>query len=136
MDDDDAVRRILTEYRVWAVVGASPDPSRASYRVLQFLRRAGYRVIPVNPLCDEVAGLPTYPSLAEIPVTEGVEVVDVFRRSEHVSGVVDEAIAIGAKAVWCQLGVIDYAAQKRAVAAGVDMVMDVCPAIEHPRLIA
>lgn len=134
MDDDDAVRRILTDCRVWAVVGASPDPSRASHRVALFLRRSGYRVIPVNPSCEEVAGLPTYPSLADIPAGEGVEVVDVFRRSEHVAGLVEEAIAIGAKAVWCQLGVLDFAAQRTAWAAGLDMVMDRCPAIEHPRL--
>ena len=135
MDEQAVALRILTSYRVWAVVGASPDPSRPSFGVLRFLQRQGFRVIPVNPTCEEVAGLPTYPSLAEIPASEGVEVVDVFRRSEHVSGVVDEAIAAGAKAVWCQRGVIDHAAQRRATDAGLEMVMDVCPAIEHPRLV-
>ncbi|HVF21129.1 MAG TPA: CoA-binding protein [Mycobacteriales bacterium] len=120
---------------MWAVVGASPDRSRPSFGVLRFLRRQGYRVIPVNPLVAEVDGLPCYPDLASIPAHEGVEVVDVFRRSEHVAGIVEEAIAIGAKAVWCQLGVIDFTAHQRALAAGLDVVMDVCPAIEHPRLV-
>ena len=129
------VRRILTSYRVWAVVGASPDPSRASFGVMRFLRRNGYRVISVNPLVDEVDGMPCYPDLASIPAHEGVEVVDVFRRTEHVAGVVEDAIAIGARAVWCQLGVVDFAAHRRALAAGLDVVMDVCPAIEHPRLV-
>ena len=102
---------------------------------MRFLRRHGYRVIPVNPLVDEVDGLPCYPDLAAVPAHEGVEVVNVFRRSEHVAGVVEEAIAIGAKAVWCQLGVIDMSAHRRGMSAGLDVVMDVCPVIEHPRLV-
>ena len=132
---DDTARRILTEYAVWAVVGASPDPGRPSYGVLRFLQRAGYRVIPVNPTVDEVCGLRCYPTLADIPAEESVEVVDVFRRPEYVAGVVEEAIAIGAKAVWCQLGVVDAAAYRRAVDAGLDVVMDRCPAIDRPRLV-
>lgn len=132
---DETARRILTDYAVWAVVGASPDPLRPSFGVFRFLQRAGYRVIPVNPNVDEVCGVAAYPTLADIPAAEGVEVVDVFRRSEHVAGVVEEAIAIGAKAVWCQLGVRDGAAYRRAVDAGLDVVMDRCPAIDRPRLI-
>jgi predicted CoA-binding protein len=130
MDDD--VRTILMEYRRWAVVGCSPDPARASHRVARFLQEHGYRVIPVNPRVSEVLGERCYPSLAEIP--EPVEVVDVFRRSSLAGVHVDEAIEAGARAVWLQLGVIDEAAAERARAAGLRVVMDRCPAIEHPRL--
>lgn len=134
-DDDRAARKILTDYSVWAVVGASPDAHRPSYGVFRFLQRCGYRVIPVNPTADEVCGVPAYPTLSDIPAHEGVEVVDVFRRPEHVAGVVAETIAIGAKAVWCQLGVVDPTAYRYAVDAGLDVVMDRCPAIDHPRLV-
>ena len=130
---DDDIRRILG-LRTWAVVGCSPDPSRASNEVAARLRGWGYRVIPVNPLVDEVLGERCYPSLADIPADEGVEVVDVFRRSELAGVHVDEAIAVGAKAVWLQLGVVDEAAAARARAAGLDVVMDRCPAIESRRL--
>jgi predicted CoA-binding protein len=132
MDDD--VRAILTGTGVWAVVGCSPDPGRDSHRIAALLRSRGYRVIPVNPAVDRVLGERCYPSLTDIPAEEGVEVVDVFRRSEHAGGHVDEAIAIGAKAVWLQLGVIDEQAIDRARAAGLRAVMDRCPAIELPRL--
>ena len=95
------------------------------------LKGRGYRVIPVNPACDEVLGERCYPVL---PADEGIEVVDLFRRSSAVSAHVDEAIAIGAKAVWMQLGVIDHEAAERARAAGLRVVMNRCPAIELPRL--
>ena len=118
--------------RTWAVVGASPDPYRDSNRIGSMLARSGYSVIPVNPNCDEVFGRRAYGSLADVP--EQVDVVDVFRRSDAAGAHVDEAIAIGARAVWLQLGVIDEAACERARAAGLEVVMDRCPAIEMPRL--
>jgi predicted CoA-binding protein len=130
MDDD--VEAILTGTRTWAVVGCSPDPARDSHRIAALLQRRGYRVIPVNPAADEILGERCYPSLAAVP--ERVEVVDIFRRSEAAGAHVDEAIAIGARAVWMQLGVIDHAAAERARAAGLRAVMDRCPAIELPRL--
>jgi predicted CoA-binding protein len=131
---DDAVRTLLTTTRTWAVVGCSPDPSRDSHEIAALLQARGFRVIPVNPTEDEILGERCYPSLGAIPAELGVEVVDVFRRSEVAGAHVDEAIAIGAKGVWLQLGVIDHAAAQRASAAGLQVVMDRCPAIELPRL--
>jgi uncharacterized protein len=128
----DDVREILTGHRVWAVVGCSPDPGRPSNSVARFLQRSGYRVIPVNPEAGEILGERCYPTLAAAP--PGIEVVDVFRRPEVAGAHVDEAIAIGAKAVWMQLGVIDEVAAERGRAAGLRVVMDRCPAIELPRL--
>jgi uncharacterized protein len=134
-DEESVARTILERHHTWAVVGCSPDPGRASHRVARFLQDHGYRFVPVNPLagCDEVLGERCYPDLASAAATEDIEVVDVFRRSEHAGGHVDEAIAIGARAVWFQLGVIDHAAAARARGAGLEMVMDRCPAIDHPR---
>ncbi len=126
--------QVLTELRVWAVVGCSPDPWRDSHRIAKLLQDRGYRVIPVNPKCDEVLGERCYASLHDIPPEEGVEVVDIFRRSSEAGTHVDEAIEIGAKAVWMQLGVIDSDAAQRAREAGLRVVMDRCPAIELPRL--
>lgn len=123
--------RILDRYRTFAVVGASPSEGRPSHGVMGVLQRHGYRVIPVNPNASEVRGLPCYPDLASIP--EPVDVVDIFRRSAAAGTHVDEAIAVGAKAVWMQLGVIDEAAAQRARAAGLEVVMDRCPAIELGR---
>lgn len=136
IDMEDEVRAILTGTRTWAVVGCSPEPSRDSHRVAGVLQRSGYRVVPVNPHADEILGERCYPTLSEIPAEEGVEVIDLFRRSEAVGSHVDEAIAIGASAVWMQLGVVDEAAAKRARTAGLRVVMDRCPAIELPRLAA
>ena len=127
----DDIRHVLTEYRTWAVVGCSPSPLRDSHRIAALLTGRGYRVSPVNPECDEVFGERCHPVL---PADEGIEVVDLFRRSSAVSAHVDEAIAIGAKAVWMQLGVIDHEAAERARAAGLRVVMNRCPAIELPRL--
>jgi predicted CoA-binding protein len=118
--------------RTWAVVGASPSPYRDSSRISGLLKERGYRVIPVNPNCDSVLGERAYPTLADVPGQ--VDVVDIFRRSEFAGAHVDEAIAIGARAVWMQLGVVDEEAAERARAAGLDVVMDRCPAIELPRL--
>jgi hypothetical protein len=128
------VADVLTAYKTWAVVGCSPSPLRDSHRIAALLQARGYRVIPVNPDCSELLGERCYPSLRDIPASEGVEVVDVFRRSEAAGAHVDEAIEIGAGAVWLQLGVIDEAAAARARAAGLQVVMDRCPAIELPRL--
>jgi predicted CoA-binding protein len=130
----EVIRRLLTQTTVWAVVGLSPNPARDSHRVAAFLQERGFRVIPVNPVETEILGERCYPNLPAIPSSEGVEVVDIFRRSELAGEHVDEAIAIGAKAVWLQLGVIDGGAASRAAAAGLDVVMDKCPAIELPRL--
>ena len=129
---EELARKILTEYRTWAVVGWSPSQTRDSNRIASFLESRGYRVIRVNPnACDDHPEC--LPDLASID--EPVDVVDIFRRSEAAGEHVDEAIAIGAKAVWMQLGVLDPAALERARAAGLDAVMDRCPAIDHPRLI-
>ena len=132
MDDD--IRWALTETRTWAVVGCSPDPDRDSHRIAALLQRQGLKVIPVNPQAagETILGETAVAALDEID--EPVDVVDVFRRSELAGAHVDEAIAIGAKAVWLQLDVIDEAAAQRAREAGLDVVMDRCPAIELPRL--
>jgi predicted CoA-binding protein len=130
----DDVREILTTTRTWAVVGCSPDPGRDSHRIAALLQRRGYRVIPVNPGAggQEILGERCYPSLRDVP--EPVDVVDVFRRSSAAGAHVDEAIEVGARAVWMQLGVADEAAAQRGRAAGLRVVMDRCPAIELPRL--
>ena len=130
MTDD--IEHVLTRYRTWAVVGCSPQPWRDSHRIAAMLQARGYRVIPVNPEAgDEMLGERCHDAL---PADQGIEVVDLFRRSSAVGAHVDEAIAIGAKAVWMQLGVIDHDAAARARAAGLRVVMDRCPAIELPRL--
>jgi len=132
------IRTLLTETRTWAVVGCSPDPGRDSHRIAQLLQRRGFRVIPVNPNAnvDEILGEPCYPTVGDIPATENVEVVDIFRRADRAGGHVEEAITAGARGVWMQLGVIDEAAAQRALAAGLLVVMNRCPAIELPRLAA
>ena len=130
----ETVREVLTTTRTWALVGCSPDPARDSHRIARVLQQHGFRVIPVNPRAVEILGERCYASVTEIPAAEVVEVVDVFRRSDLAGAHVDEAIAIGARAVWLQLGVIDEAAAARALDAGLRVVMDRCPAIELPRL--
>ena len=133
----DVAHEVLRRFRTWAVVGCSPTPSRDSHRVARTLQRHGYTVVPVNPTCgDELLGERCYASLRDVPSSAGIEVVDLFRRSAHVGPHVDEAIAIGAKAVWFQLGVHDPAAAARARQAGLLVVEDSCPAIELPRLSA
>lgn len=123
------IERVL-RYDVWAVVGLTLNTARPSYGVARFLQQHGKRIVPVNPGADAVHGEPGFASLADIPFP--VDVVDIFRRSEFAGAHVDEAISIGAKAVWLQLGVIDEAAAARAADAGLDVVMDHCPVIEWP----
>lgn len=129
---NDTIERVLRTTHTWAVVGCSPDPSRTSHRIARVLQDAGYRVIPVNPGADEILGERCYALLTDIP--EPVDVVDVFRRTELAGEHVDEAVAIGARAVWCQLDVFAGEAGVRARAAGLDVVEDHCPAIELPQL--
>jgi len=124
----------VLDLRVWAVVGCSPDPARDSHGVARFLHGHGYDVVPVHPSGGERFGLPCFRSLAEVPAGRGIQVVDVFRRADRAGVHVDEAIALGARAVWLQLGVVDEAAAARARAAGLRVVMDRCPKIELPRL--
>jgi predicted CoA-binding protein len=130
---DDAVEELLTTTRTWAVVGASPDPTRDSARVARALLSWGMDVVPVNPTADEAVGRPCVPSLGAIG--RPVDVVDVFRRSDQAGQHVDEAIEIGARGVWLQLGVVDEAAAERARRSGLLVVMDRCPMIEYPRLL-
>ena len=132
-NDPEVVRRLLTTRGRWAVVGLSTNTSRAAYGVARYLQRTlGQEIIPVHPKAETVHGAPGYPTLAEVPGS--IDVVDVFVNSSLAGAVVDQAIAIGAGAVWLQLGVIDTAAAARAADAGLDVVMDTCPAIEGPAL--
>jgi predicted CoA-binding protein len=137
--DPEVARRILTEFHVWAVVGASPDPERPSYRVTRSMIGFGYEVIPIYPRETTLHGLPTVPDVrtaaAHRPPGSPSEVVDIFRASHRAGAHVDEAIEIGAKAVWLQQGVWDEAAAERADAAGLLVVMDRCPAVDYPALI-
>ncbi|MFD3492610.1 CoA-binding protein [Streptomyces sp. NPDC058690] len=131
--DDKTIREILTTAGdTWAVVGLSDNPERAAYRVAEKLQRLGKRVVPVHPKAETVHGEQGYASLAEIPFQ--VDVVDVFVNSALAGDVADQAVAIGAKAVWFQLGVIDEAAYDRTRGAGLLMVMDRSPGREIPRL--
>ena len=132
INDNDSLRHILEEAKVIAVVGHSDKPSRTSYQIAQYLRAAGYKVYPVNPTVDEIDGEKSYASLDTIP--EAIDIVDVFRRSEFLEGVVEDATRVGAKAVWGQLGVRDDQAAAKAEAAGMDMVMDRCIKVDHARL--
>ncbi len=131
--ETDTVRKILTELGdTWAIVGLSANQDRAAYGVAQVLQRFGKRIVPVHPKAETVHGEQGYASLADIPFP--VDVVDVFVNSDLAGPVADEAVSIGAKAVWFQLGVIDDAAYERTRGAGVEMVMNRCPAIEIPAL--
>ncbi|UCG83803.1 MAG: CoA-binding protein [Dehalococcoidia bacterium] len=123
-DIDSNIEEVLTRYQTIAVVGASPDPDRPSHRVAEFLQNEGYRVIPVTPKGGEILGETVYPDLRSIP--EPVEVVDVFRRSEDVLPTAEEAITIGAKALWMQEVVINEEAAEKAGKAGLMVVMDRC----------
>ena len=127
----DKMRQVLATAQTIAVVGHSDKDYRTSYQIADYLRRQGYTVIPVNPTVDTIDGEKSYASLKDIDVH--VDIVNVFRRSEHLADIVDEAIAIGADAVWTQLGVIDTNARDKAIDAGVDFVMDLCIKVEHAR---
>lgn len=130
--NDTALRDLLGSARVIAVVGMSDNPARASYQIGRYLKRAGYTIYPVNPTLTEIEGETVYATLADVP--EPIDIVDVFRRPEFLAGVVDEAIAVGAKAVWAQLGISDEDAARKAEAAGIPMVMDHCIKVDHARL--
>ncbi|MFD1033591.1 CoA-binding protein [Sphingomonas hankookensis] len=134
MLDDDGIRNLLTEARTIALVGASDRPDRASYGVMAFLQAQGYRVIPVNPQItgEHLHGEFVFRDLNQIG--EPIDIVDIFRNSVAAGEAVDAAIAVGAKAVWMQLGVVNEEAAARAEAAGLQVVMDRCPKIEIPRL--
>ncbi|MFL6108167.1 MAG: CoA-binding protein [Marmoricola sp.] len=126
--DQETVSWMLDEAEVWAVVGLSGDPGRTAYEIASALQRAGKKIVPIHPDAPTVLGEQGYATLAEVPF--GIDVVDVFRRSESAGQFADEAVAVGAKGVWFQLGVIDEEAFARTTAAGVPMVMDTCPLIE------
>lgn len=132
--DPDALRFMLEECETWAVVGLGDNPSRTAFGVARFLQARGKRIVPVHPAAATVLGEPGYASLADIPFP--VDVVDVFRRSEEAGRFADEAVEIGARGVWLQLGVVDQAAFARTVRAGLPVVMDTCPVIEWPRYAA
>ncbi len=130
-NDPDVVRRLLSTPGRWAVVGLSQNHARVAYDIAAYLQRLGMPIVPVHPRADAVHGATGYARLADVPGP--IDVVDVFVRSELAGGIVDQAIEVGAKAVWLQLGVVDEAAAARATAAGLDVVMDTCPKIEAPR---
>jgi uncharacterized protein len=132
INSDEGIRELLSSTRTIALVGASPNPQRASHSVMHYMLDRGYRVIPVNPNVKEVLGQKTVASLTDIQ--EPVDMVDVFRKSEDAGPVCDQAIAIGAKSIWMQLGVINEEGARRAEAAGLKVIMDRCPAIDMPRL--
>ena len=119
---------MLDDWATWAIVGLSGDPSKTAFRIAALLQSRGKRIVPVHPSAPTVLGEQGYPSLADVPFP--IDVVDVFRRSEYAGKVADDAVMIGARGVWFQLGVIDESAFARTSAAGLVMVMDTCPAIE------
>jgi predicted CoA-binding protein len=123
------IRALLKTTRVIAVVGLSDKPDRDSYRVAGYLQSAGYRIVPVNPAVKEVLGEKSYPSLKEVP--EKIDLVDIFRKPEAVPDIVEDAVAVGAKAVWMQEGIVHNAAADRARAAGLQVVMNKCIMKEH-----
>ncbi|HEU5023670.1 MAG TPA: CoA-binding protein [Spirillospora sp.] len=131
--DPDVISRLLSESRTWAFVGLGDNPAREVHNQARLLQRRGKRIIPVHPSGNAVLGEQGYASLADVPDASGVDVVGVYRRAEHAGAVVDEAIAAGAKAVWMPLDVVDEAAARRAKDAGLDVVMDRCPAVEWAR---
>ncbi|MBB1023890.1 MULTISPECIES: CoA-binding protein [unclassified Dietzia] len=131
-NDPAVVRRLLSDRGRWAVVGLSANTGRTAHRIAAYVRNLGHEIVPVHPRAETVHGQQGYPDLASVPGE--IDVVDVFVNSALAGDVVDQAIARGAKAVWLQLGVIDEAAAQRAADAGLDVVMDACPAIEAPRL--
>jgi len=134
MPSDSGLRALLGEARTIAVVGLSPNPMRPSNSVARHMQRSGYTILPVNPGHTEILGEKSYPTLSDAAREHTIDIVDVFRRSEHVAAIVDEAIAVHPKLIWLQLGIVDNAAAQRAAAAGIAFVQDHCLAIEHSRL--
>lgn len=126
-----SVDLMLDDLETWAVVGLSGNPHRTAFEIASLLQRRGKRIVPIHPSAPTVLGEEGYATLADVPFP--IDVVDVFRRSESAGQFADEAVAVGAKAVWFQLGVVDEAAFERTIAAGIPMVMDTCPAIEWRR---
>ena len=129
---DNEIKSLLTESKTIAVVGASPKPWRDSGAIAEFLIKKGYTVFPVNPKYEEILGMKSYPDLKSIPFK--IDIVDIFRNPDDVLPVIDEAIAVGAKSIWMQLGVVNEAAAKKAEHAGLRVVMDRCIAIEYRAL--
>ena len=123
------IRALLESARTIAVVGLSPRPARASNQVARYLIAAGYHVIPVNPGHAEILGLPCYPDLKQVP--EPIDIVDCFRRSDQIQAIAEDAVAIGAKVLWLQLGVVNEAAAEFAEQAGLEVVRDRCIKIDH-----
>ncbi|MBC7609068.1 MAG: CoA-binding protein [Polaromonas sp.] len=138
MPPEDTVRRVLTDCRTIAVVGLSPKPERASYDVARYIQAHGYRIIPINPNAGvpQILGEKVYPSLLEAAKHEKIDLVNCFRNSEDIPPIVDEAIAIGAKALWMQLGISNQAAAAKAEAAGLLVVQDHCLKIDHRVLLS
>jgi uncharacterized protein len=131
--DIDVIERLVREARTVAVVGLSPDPRRPSFGVAKGLRASGLRIMPVNPAISTWEGITAYPSLDALP--EAPDIVDVFRRSEHAVEVASQAVAVGAGALWLQIGVISEQAAELATAAGLDVVMDRCLLVEHREVV-
>ena len=129
----DEVRRILLRYRRLAVVGLSPTPSRPSYRAMVHMKAYGYDITPVNPMCDEVLGFPAVATLADAAARGPLEIVDIFRKVEDIPPIVDEAIELGAKVIWLQLGLWHAESAEKARAAGLEVVEDRCIKMEHCR---
>ena len=131
---DEEIKKILKKNKVVAVVGLSPKPERDSHKVAKYLQDHGYRIVPVRPKAKEILGEQAYASLKDIPFP--VEVVDIFRKVDAIPGIVDEAIDIGAKVVWMQLGLAENQSAKKAREAGLQVVMNKCLKIEHNRYLA
>ncbi len=129
---DPELKQLLTDATIVAMVGASANPDKASYGIMQQLQRSGYRVIPVNPRETEILGERSYPSLLDVP--ERIDIVDVFRRAEDTPGIADEAVTIGARALWLQTGIVSEDAAARAKAGGLMVVMDACIGATHSLL--
>jgi predicted CoA-binding protein len=129
---DQVLAQLLTDATTIAMVGASSNPDKASYGIMQKLQKSGYRVIPVNPRETEILGERAYPSLIDVP--ERIDIVDVFRRAEDTPGIADEAVTIGAKALWLQSGIVNEDAAERATKGGLTVVMDACIGATHTML--
>ncbi len=130
--DDDVIREILTTYRTVAVVGCSSNPAKDAHNIPRFLQDHGYRIVPVNPFSDEILGEKTYPNVKDVP--SPVQIVEIFRPSEQVGPVVDDALETDAKVIWMQLGIRNDEAAQKARDAGLKVVQDRCMKIELQRL--